>query len=453
MFKRHLSSLHYGWSVSALSLFSYACAGEEVDVGEISRDLASAESRCQLATLVQGSVLIENQQQLDQLTGCEVIEGNLHVRPFDGADFRPLAALREVGGALELGRMTALDMLELPLEIQEDIDAIFAREQAIIDSGWLASLAGFENLERAGSLTLTGVSAPDLEAFSKLSALTNGAVLQIGPCSGLLALTGLERLRGVVNLSLTCESLESLAGPSFAARMMDVYITGSNLTDLGALDLESVNELRIEYTAIESLDALSGLTRANHIDVWGNSALTDVDAFDALAFGGYIRFGINPLLERLPEFTSLYELSSFIVTSNESLTNFPSFPNVGPLNGASDLSELDPSDALRLRPDVIEVANNPAIEQIVIPAGWLAASYVTLGGNASLTSIDLSNLHAIDRLGIALNPLLESVTVGLLETADDLFVFENPLLPLDTFDSVQSYSRIVQSGPLEPREL
>jgi hypothetical protein len=77
-------------------------------------------------------------------------------------------------------------------------------------------------------------------------------------------------------------------------------------------------------------------------------------------------------------------------------------------------------------------------------------SYLEITDNDSLTSIDLANLHAADGLYIAGNASLTSVDLGLLETVDDLRVIDNPLLPLEPFDAVQTFRRIVQAGPLEP---
>jgi hypothetical protein len=448
-----LGLLRGGWCAYALALCSGACSGETVDVGEVTRDLEAAPSRCTESTLVQGSVLIESQAQVDELEGCERIEGNLHVRPFDGADFRPLGALREVGGALELGRMTALDYLELPIEEQERFDEILEPELALLDAGWLTSLEGFENLELAGSLALSGVGAPDLGPLSNLFALTNGGVLQIGPCTNLLSLEGLEQLRGVVDLSLNCNSLTTLAGPRFGARMGNVIIEGTNITDLGTFAPEVVNELRIQGTAIENLDALSGLAFATSVDLFDNPSLIDVEALDALFDVGYLRIGNSPLLERVPELTSLSELHTLSIVGNASLTNFPSLPGVGPLIPDTEWGNLAAEDALRVRPDIIQVVGNPALETLVIPRGWLAVSYLEIAANDGLASIDLSSLHAAEQVAITANPALVSVNLGLLETADDLRIIDNPLLPLEPFDAVQTFRRIVQPGPLTPDPL
>jgi hypothetical protein len=442
------SSLRRPGCAAALAVFSGACSAETIDLGEVSRNL-SGDSRCQQSTLIEGSVVIENQAQLDQLEGCEQIAGNFHIRPFAGADFRPLAALHTVGGALDLGRLTVFDLLSLPLEVQERIGEIMEQEQALLDSGCFSALEGFEGLERVGSLSLNGVGAPNLLAFSSLAALTDGGSLVIGACANLRDLAGLERLSGVVELTQSCNSLESLDGPRFARRMGNAFIFGTSLADLGSFAPESVNELRIEDTALQSLDALSQLARASSIDIFGNRALTNVDALATLNDVGYLRIGFSPLLERLPELTSMVRLETLSIVFNDALENFPSMPNLGIFPGETDWGNLAPEEALWLRPDIIEVTANAALESIVIPAGWLAASYIEIISNERLTSIDLANIQAVDGLSIAANTALTSVDLGLLETVDDLRVIDNPLLPLEPFDAVQTFRRVLQTGPLE----
>jgi hypothetical protein len=434
-------------------MFCGACAGDTFELGEVSRDVEASPSRCESSALVEGSVVLENQEQIEQLEGCEEIAGDLYIRPFAGADFSSLAALKKVGGALELGRLTVFDLEDAPLEVQDGIDAINEQEQALLDSGCFTSLVGFEGLERAGSLSLNGVGAADLQGFSNLSALTNGGVLQIGPCSNLRDLGGLERLSGVVELTQQCNSLESLAGPSFAPSMSNAYIVGASLADLGSFAPESVNELRIEDTALENLDALSQLSRANHIDIFGNRALSNADALEALSFVGDLRIANSPLLERLPELAAIYELDTLSITGNDALTNVPSLPNIGLVSGPAEWGNLAPEEAVRVRPDILQITGNSALQSLAIPAGWLAVGYLDISSNGQLTRIDLGNLHAADALAIGGNPALTSVELGSLETVDDLRIVNNPLLPLEPFDAVQAFRRLVQPGPLELEQL
>jgi hypothetical protein len=452
MSRIQLRSLVYGCCSAALSLAAGACSGDVVSLGEVSKDLAANPSRCQDSTLVDGSVVIENQARLDQLAGCETIAGNLYVRPFEAPDLRPLASLSEVGGALELGRLSVFDMLDLPLEEQEQIDQVTAREQALLDGGWLGSLEGLESLSRVDSLKLAGVSAPDLEPLSNLSALAGGGTLQIGPCTDLRSLRGLERLAGVVDLILNCDSLETLAGLPSPSRMGDVQLAGVRLADLADFAPESLNELSISGTALENLDALAGLQRASRVAVANNPALVNVDGLDGLGVVGELSITSNPRLARLPEL-SMSELGAIRIVNNDTLTNFPSLPNLGLFSGSTAWGVLAPDDALRVRPNLIEVLQNPALEHLVIPTGWLAASYVDIAGNERLASIDLSALHAADGLWITANPQLASVALGVLETVDDLRVIDNAVLPLDAFDALQTFQRIVQSGPLDPSQL
>jgi len=449
----HAEMIRSGWCASALVLLAAACSGETVDLGEVSRDITSSSSQCQESTLVAGDVLVEDQAQLDALVGCEEIEGNLYVRPFADADFTPLASLTRVGGALDIGRRTAFDSATLTPDLQDQLPDVMAQEDALLAAGCFSSLEGFENLASAGSLALAGVGASNLVSFSNLSALTNGGLLQISDCSAPISLTGLERLQGVVELTVQCNTLESLAGPRFTARMGDIYVSGTILSDLGALAPESVKDLRVEDTALENLDAFSKLSRATSIDIYGNPLLTNANALDALFIVGSLRIASSPLLERVPDLTQLYQLDMLSLLGNDALINVPALPSVAPLPFGGEWGNFAPSDALRVRPDVIEINGNASLESIAIPGGWLAASYIDIGGNDNLTSIDLANIHAVDGLSIFTNPALATVNLGQLETVDDLRIIDNPLLPLGPFDDVQTFRRIVQSGPLTPEQL
>jgi Leucine-rich repeat (LRR) protein len=430
-----------------LALLASACSGNVVDLGEVSRNLTASESMCQASGVVESSVLVEDQEQLNQLLGCEQIKGDLQIRPFEGPDFRPLASLRTVDGTLELGRPSGFD-------VSEDADLELARQKdeldsALLEAGWLDSFEGFEGLTRVGSLLLRGVSAPSLEAFSNLDALTSG-VLAIGPCTNLRDLTGLEGVSGLIDLTVSCDSLESLAGLSFPARMRDVDLAGSRLAELGAFDVQALNLLRIENTALENLDALGELTTAVSVSIAFNPALTDTDALNRLSTVSDLLFRRNPLLERLAEFTSLLSLRSLSVSGNDTLTSIGSFPNLFVFPGAiEDWDNLAAQNAVQNRADLIEVSSNPALERLSLPIGWLAAGYVDIFSNATLESIDFAALHSVDRLVVFDNPELQSVDLGNLTTVDNLRVAANAILPLTDFDGLRTFESVLTTGPLE----
>ena len=101
--------------------------------------------------------LVENQAQLDALAGCEAIESDLVIVPFESPDFSPLASLRRVAGRFELGTMAARG------NAPEDW---FERLTQLIADGWIDSLDGFQALEPVGNLKLVGIGVPSLEPLS-----------------------------------------------------------------------------------------------------------------------------------------------------------------------------------------------------------------------------------------------------------------------------------------------
>ena len=45
-----------------------------------------SSSRCLDSTTLEGVVVARNQAEVDSLEGCQVIDGELHIVPFEGAD-------------------------------------------------------------------------------------------------------------------------------------------------------------------------------------------------------------------------------------------------------------------------------------------------------------------------------------------------------------------------------
>ena len=201
--------------------------------------------------------------------------------------------------------------------------------------------------------------------------------------------------------------------------------------------------------SLENLDALSNLVSAGDIDLWDNRLLSNADGLETLSFARSLRIAYSPALVRLPELTSMSQLDQLIILLNDALENFPSLPNVSQYaDGDTSWGNRAPENAVDIRPDLVDISGNPSLEQVVLPPGWLAASYVTISGNEKLTHVSLGSLHAADSLIIGGNPLLESVDLGLLETVDDLRIIDNPLLPLEPFDSIRTFESLVQPGPL-----
>lgn len=416
-------------------MLASACSGQLIDLGE---NVSGADAAsCRVRARVSGSVTVESQEQLDQLVGCEEIAGDLLVRPFEAPDFTPLASLRRVGGTLELGRLTSLD------EPNAD-PALERRELARVERGWLGSLEGFESLEQAGNLSLRGVSARTLEAFSSLSQLTEGGALELGPCTRLRDLRGLEALTGLVRLQISCDSLDSLRGLSFPSSMGDVSLQGARLVDLGDFDVQLVDGLLISGTALASLDALSRLVSAVSISVTDNAALVDMDALGGLESVEDLIVEGNPRLRRLPDFVSVPRLSSLLLKDNPTLANVPLFPGIlEHFEGLSASSQVSARDLLGYRPAIVEIMGNAALQEVTLPSGWQAAGFVAIESNALLTRIRFTHTRAMDFLSIQNNPSLGHIELGTLATVDELWVTGNPLLPLSDLDGLLTFESVL----------
>jgi hypothetical protein len=426
-------------SLSGLSLLALACSGETVNLGEDVRTLDVSSSRCRGSSRIEGSVRASNQAQIDELAGCEVIDGNFYVNPFEAPDLRPLASLRVVGGTLDLGRFSLFD--------EATDDAQIEREGDLLASGWLASFEGLEGLESVGSIFLQGISAPSLAPLANLRGLTQGGRLFINICQNLTDLRGLENLRGVVDLQILCDSLESLQGLSLPTRMGDVTISGANLRDLGDLALEVVEDLDIRNTALENLDALSTLTTTDHLTLSSNPALTNLDGLNTLQESNGIRIIANPALERMPELDSLGYLRELALQQNERLVELPTLPYLARVFERS-ASQRDPQfDREYFRLDSLQIEDNAALERLQLPGAWALTGLIQISDNPSLQSIALAQVEAADHITIENNPALAQVDVGTLRTVDELYVLNNPLLPLTDFDGLRTFESELSSGP------
>jgi hypothetical protein len=432
------------------------CVGDQVDLGESTNPSTPSGSLCAASTTLSGRATAGNQQELNDLAGCEVITGDLFIYPFEDPDFTPLSALRRVQGTLEIGRLPFLDDNDFSQEI---VDQTFA----LRDAGWISSLAGFENLSAVGNLILEGVSAPTLAPLRNLSALTDGGALQIGPCVNLEDLTGLENLTGIVDLPLSCGSLVSLRGLTFPRRMRDVFLETPALGDLGNFGVEELRTLRVSGTQLVNLDALSELTVADALEIGENPLLTSMDGLGNLQRAGSLMVFFNDSLDHLPEFETLYELGALDLVANLALTRIPSFPGLRRLfdeqvQTFADQPDPDPwpnmapTDLARFTPEFLRIASSPLIEEVTIPYGWIGARDIEIGALDGLRRLTFTSMRSAEFLAISLNAVLESVDLGDMRRVTDLVVADNAVLPLDVFDDLETFERLVTSGPAVPEE-
>ena len=199
-----------------------------------------------------GIIEVTSQAELDDLEGCEVVDGQLWIRGADITDLGPLSALRLVTDELFLADCTELE-----------------------------SFQGLAKLEHVGSFSISACNA--IAGFAGLDALRS-----IGG--------GLLNNRFVIGDNASLVSIAELGGVSIAVD--DVEISNSALTSLDGLPY--FTSLRYLWVATGATE-LTTFSRRERCDTSGstyNAALTTVD-FNALVELGSLEVSDNPALTSL----------------------------------------------------------------------------------------------------------------------------------------------------------
>ncbi|HTV25370.1 MAG TPA: hypothetical protein VMG12_42035 [Polyangiaceae bacterium] len=435
-----------------VALGAYGCASDVVSIGEErTSQLLERGSRCARSVDVEGDVRIRSQAELDELSGCEQIGGDLSIEIFEGTDLSPLSALRVVGGSLEIGlpppfSSEGVETLEELDELDAEYDAILARMRAIADAGWLESLHGVEALEQVGTLRLVDISAPDLRAFVSLRNVAahyrsaNAGIVGMLRMRNLVDLSGLENITGVRSLAMQQNPvLESLDGITLGAGLDEVSLGGNpRLYDLDALiPLERVQKnFILSGSAARDLDALANLGYAyGGVEIESNPELVDATGLNGLVAADELNIERNTALRRVPEFQALSSIRRIAFEDNpqlETVTIDALFLTV-PLDRVRN-REL-PNSA-----DWLVFAANAGLRSISLPHAFPSARIVAIQDNASLVSVDLGNLEQIgELLSIQGNAQLSDVRLGDLRSAAALEVIDNPQLSTATLGAVPSF--------------
>lgn len=422
-------------SVGALALGSallaFACGSEQLSLGEGEAPLDTGEPACN-GGVVQGSVEVNNQLELEALVGCEEIVGNLWIHAFAGVDLRPLASLRIVRGDLAVGpNDTGFDLVE--------------------------SLEGLEALEQVSRLSIHYLGATDLLPLANLkrvefdpqSPFSSGGSIDISGCPNLIDLTGLGNLERWDQLSLSGNtSLASLNGIGLPTLGEPAILTQElpALRDVSALaGLERIGVLHLWGTGLEHIAPL-GVRIIRNLNLTDNNALVHIDGLAALEVAG-ISITENDALEHLPEWPALSLLSDVQIVNNASLHTIPQYAIDLPGGGVRLGSLLSPStnpDVLHRQQFVVfDIGGNPKLRSLALPTGLERGQYVGIYDNASLTTLNLNSITDIDQLSIRNNAALTSVTLGALSAVDNLAVENNPLLPAEAFADVASFTRVI----------
>jgi hypothetical protein len=427
------------------------CADETVNLGggsvgqEIQRGV-----RCRESPIVDGSVRVTSQAEMEDLAGCEEIDGDLLVDIFAGADLSPLASLRIIGGALELGAYP--DSGAEGVTYEEGL-AIDARLEEILAAGYLPSLTGLEGLEQAASLFIHDVAAPDLTPLRSLRKLIGRSVVW-GP--GMLAiqrarvrdLEGLENIQGVQDLGLVDNpELESLAGLVLDERPRNVEVIGSpKLTSLPELaGLSYVYHLQLSDLGIVNLDSLESLLYVE-TSIWlrDNRALENVDRLTGVT-AAELLFEKNPVLRSIPALPEMSGLELFSATQNDALESIAlELPTHGA--GPDSIQTETLIDPIK----VIDIGRNPKLGRVSLAAGLEQARLLAIYENPSLTSISLGTLKRLEELRIVENVSLDSVDVGAVQTIGSLLVTDNPSLDTVGLAAMRTFSTTLEGNASDP---
>lgn len=423
-----------------LLTLSLACTRGEVNLGEdaVSQNLEQP-SRCAESTSLSGPIYVNSQAELEALAGCEQLD-ELRIVPFSGADLAPLASLRSIAGAFEIGA----DPNPLPDDFDEQ-QTLLEPIRALNDAGWLDSLHGLEALEAVGTLYMTGITVADLTELQSLQAIEDGMVVR--QARNLVNLAGLEAIEPPSLVWVAdSSSFESIAGLEYGAQMGSLYLERvPALVSIDALqNVTAADTILLVGTGLVTLPSLEQLIYVADFDIEGNDSLTDLNGLDALQAVNSLTINANASLRSVPQFSQLSSLDTLVLTYNTALEEVAlNFPALVPQTRQIGMHEV------RYSTVYIQLSNNAALRHITSPASFTDVQFFSAFENESLVDIDLGPLERADFFLIDDNPALASVVAPSLATVNTLEVVNNPLLSTAVFDGVSTFSRQI-SGNAEP---
>jgi hypothetical protein len=415
-------------SLSAVALLS-GCDGGAYNLGEDEPVGEQLEGACDVSIGASGTLVVQTQADVDALSGCRELPGNLFIDLQEGAESLSLAALAE-------------------LEVVRGVLSI---------DGPLTSLVGLEALEQISGLSLEGLLVSDLTPLRGLVTMERqpdyrriGGTIRIAGCDQLVDLAGLENLAAWESLSIeSMLNLETLAGLQSPSRAETIEIRlAPRLSDVSALaGVEEVSGFMLARTAVESLDDLR-LEAAEWLHLGQNHLLTDLDGLRRLRAVGSLEIQDNDALLRV-ELRSLDDFEAIWILDNAVLEAIPHYSAsrgtfYRPLSGGAD------TNYARFGRRLFEVGDNPQLRSVVLPTDFSDIEQIAIYRNTSLTALDLGFLRRSDGLSIQDNATLGSVLAPALQRVADLAVKNNPALSVAPFANVQTFTRDVSGNLDEP---
>jgi hypothetical protein len=336
------------------------------------------------------SIDIDNQTELDRLSGCERIDGSLVLRIFPGIDEAPLSSLRDVNGGVE----------------------VYGAATTVRGQQAANPLAGFIALEETTHLRLQGLSLSDLEPLARLKhigaetsplysvpvdARSGGrtGALEIVQCTGLSSLRGLGALESVLGIVLQDNpDLQSLAGLQQLDATAVLRSTNCPLLDLAGLSGIALSQLEIEGSALTRLDGLGDASALSSLRLQRNPSLVSLE-------GGQMPESLIELV--LADNQGLLSLSGLQGLHSAQTISISSGEGVSELRSLDGLSGLQQVGTLQLlgQSSLTDLSGLDALEH---------ASELAFYGSSSLVSVQgLAHLTSADRLSLTGSPALASL--------------------------------------------
>ena len=449
-----MSPTHLWSSRGCLSLITLlaGCSNDTVNLGggRAPREVQPGE-RCSGSSIMQGPVTVHNQRELEQLAGCEQIDGDLHIEVYAGADLTPLSALQSIDGVLEIGAYP-----DLANDPETDLMDLKAQVDQIVADGYLSSLSGLESLQRASALQLGYVNAEDLEPLLGLRQLSGRAgtlsagSLYVQDAANLRDLHGLSNVESVQELVVAgTPVLTSLGGIQLGARMANINVVDSPLlSDLGELEnVSSAYSLILSNLGVSDVDSLLSLGYIeDSISLERNPMLRNIDGLANLYGAGSLVVTDNAVLQSIIPFRGMgFSLDKLMVARNPKLHSLRiDLPPRG--EGVEYLRGSPAPDPITL----IDIGENDSLTEITLSAGVERGRLAAIYANPALLQISIGTLQSLEELDITGNASLAHVDVGALQTVDRLSVINNPKLDPAQLATVRTFSSTVGRNAASP---
>jgi hypothetical protein len=375
------------------------------------------------------SIEVVTQAELDELEGCETIEGSLRIVAATDLDLEPLHDLRAVNGDFTIMGGTPSD---------EDPRSDHA--PAIVSLEGLGNLAHVER-----RLTLSSLKIASLAPLARLRFGTepDDTSLSIVNCDNLASLAGLTLadppprwMELIGNDGLT--TLAPLNYPASSSTAVVILRKNPNLRDLSAFS--SVSELQtliLDELPLEDLEAFASLHSVLQLELTNDAALVDASMLANLDSISMLSVDGCTALSELPDLPRVEALASFSLTNNGELLRVPLFANLS--------GENEP-------PPVIAIGRNARLERVDAFPSLRVAGRIDVRTNEGLRAVAFDALQTLTfspglnvgngDLIVTDNPKLETLSLGNLTSLQgSLMITGNPSLPSENLEPLRTLAR------------